>query len=469
MTPTQQLQLPKKETISIFREMADDAGMPRDQVMNLVGRGFMPFPKQLAFHAAARMCDAPDGPTKIGFGGARGPGKTTCTFAQMALDDCQRVAGLKCLFVRQTQKAASESFEDLCLRLLRHQPHEHKATKGILKFPNGSRIILGGFANDKDIDKYLGLEYDLIAIEEDTQLSANKKQKLLTCLRTSKTNWRPRSYHTTNPGGVDHAGYKRTFVEPYRRGVEKETRFIPALAQDNPALNKEYVSVLEGLTGWLRKAWLFGDWDVMAGMYFTTYRYDKHVMKKPLLTVPMNWPVWAALDYGFVHPTVAYLFTKHEGIYYVVAEHVLAKALPPTHAARIKDLFRKYGVEISRLRSFAAGADAFRHSGDLQGKTIADQYNAEGIRLRRAVDDRINGATKILQILGDEENDIPSKLLISPNCTRLIEQLPVMQHDPHRVEDVLKVDVDDDGNGGDDGYDAFRYGVASEGGVGVHL
>jgi hypothetical protein len=34
-----------------------------------------------------------------------------------------------------------------------------------------------------------------------------------------------------------------------------------------------------------------------------------------------------------------------------------------------------------------------------------------------------------------------------------------MVHDPHRPEDVLKVDCDDEGNGGDDWYDAFRYGV----------
>lgn len=34
-----------------------------------------------------------------------------------------------------------------------------------------------------------------------------------------------------------------------------------------------------------------------------------------------------------------------------------------------------------------------------------------------------------------------------------------MQHDPHRPEDVLKVDVDEDGNGGDDPYDTVRYGL----------
>jgi hypothetical protein len=40
---------------------------------------------------------------------------------------------------------------------------------------------------------------------------------------------------------------------------------------------------------------------------------------------------------------------------------------------------------------------------------------------------------------------------------------PVLQHDPNRPEDVLKVDVDEDGNGGDDTADALRYLIASKG------
>ena len=45
---------------------------------------------------------------------------------------------------------------------------------------------------------------------------------------------------------------------------------------------------------------------------------------------------------------------------------------------------------------------------------------------------------------------------------RLIETLPALQHDPNRPEDVLKVDADEDGNGGDDAADALRYLVATK-------
>ena len=43
----------------------------------------------------------------------------------------------------------------------------------------------------------------------------------------------------------------------------------------------------------------------------------------------------------------------------------------------------------------------------------------------------------------------------------LAETLPALLHDPNRPEDVLKVDVDDDGAGWDNAADALRYLVAT--------
>jgi hypothetical protein len=38
----------------------------------------------------------------------------------------------------------------------------------------------------------------------------------------------------------------------------------------------------------------------------------------------------------------------------------------------------------------------------------------------------------------------------------------LLQHDPNRPEDVLKVDADEDGVGGDDAADCLRYLVAAK-------
>jgi len=49
-----------------------------------------------------------------------------------------------------------------------------------------------------------------------------------------------------------------------------------------------------------------------------------------------------------------------------------------------------------------------------------------------------------------------------PDCARLLETLPALQHDRNRPEDVLKVDADEEGVGGDDAADALRYLVATK-------
>ncbi len=447
-----------QEAKSTLEDVARDAGLPFDSLNRFLQTNYVPQPRQVAFHAAARLCDAADGPEEIGFGGARGGGKSKATIAQVALDDCQRESELKWLFLRKVGKAARESFEDLRRQTFLHVPHTYQSHRGIVEFKkNGSRIFLGHFRNDNDIDAYLGLEYDGIAIEEDTQLSAAKKRDIKTCLRTSKETWRPRMYRTTNPGGIDHAGFKQEFIIPWRNGTETTKRFIPATVEDNVFVNPEYRGKLESLTGWLREAWLHGNWDIAAGQFFSTWRHDAIV--RDGLSVMPGAPVWCALDYGFQHPTVCYLFSEYDGKIRVIDEHWRRRALVSENASDIKEMLLRHGVKVKQLRSFIAGPDVFAQRGGASGKTIADEYKDCGILFTPANTDRINGAARILRLLGSPDSHIPPQIEISNKCSRLIECLPYMQHDPHRPEDVLKVDIDEDGKGGDDPYDAVRYGL----------
>ena len=105
--------------------------------------------------AAARLCDHAGGPTAVGYGGARGGGKSHWLLAQMGADDCQRVPGLKCLLLRKMAKANIENFEDFRRRLFSRLPHEFSAFRGILTFANESRIVLGHYKTESEIDNYL--------------------------------------------------------------------------------------------------------------------------------------------------------------------------------------------------------------------------------------------------------------------------------------------------------------------------
>ena len=413
---------------------------------------------------AARLCDRGGGPTAVGYGGARGGGKSHWLLAQMGGDDCQRVPGLKCLLLRRVGKSNLEHFEDLRRRLFMGLRHEFAAYRGLLTFGNGSRIIAGHFQSEKDIDAYLGLEYDVIGIEEATTLSSRKHQDISTCCRTSKPDWRPRIYSTSNPGGIGHAWYRTKFVLPFLQGKEADTRFVPARVGDNRYNNPEYTKVLEGLTGWQKRAWLDGDWDIAAGQYFTTLRREVHVVSSFDDTRAVEW--FAAMDYGWTHYTVVLLgCLDGDGNLFIVDEHAERLWLPQRHAPAIKAMIARHSfsnrrLEIPDLRRFVAGADVFSKQSD--GSTVASQYGKLGISLRCANTDRINGWAEILHRLGDPANGVGARLFIHERCARLVECLPSLQHDPNRPEDVLKVDVDDDGVGGDDAADCFRYLVATK-------
>ena len=438
--------------LATYLSTARQAGCPPDQLLNFRRGGYVAQPKQLAFSAAARECDEPGGPTQVGFGGSRGPGKSHCVFAQAALDDCQRVPGLKVLYLRKIGRQAREQFEDLRRAVLNNTPHKYNRSEGVVYFLNGSRILIGHFQNEADIDNYLGIQYDLIVIEESTTLTQTKRQAVRDSNRSSIPGWRPRIYETTNPGGVGHAWFKATYIIPAREGNETDTRFIFATVDDNRFIDSDYKRKLEQNTGWRLRAYRYGDWDIAAGQFFTTFDYNIHVIKP--FKIPADWLNWGSLDYGFVHPTAAYLHTINEDTIYTIAEHWRQRAQVSTHAAALKAMQAR--LEVS-ARVWRAGSDVFAKKDD--GPTIADKYQKEGIKLSPANSDRINGAAEMLARLGDPANGIPARWFIFDTCPRLIECLPILQHDPHRPEDVLKWDIDEAGDGGDDSYDAARYGL----------
>jgi hypothetical protein len=93
-----------------------------------------------------------------------------------------------------------------------------------------------------------------------------------------------------------------------------------------------------------------------------------------------------------------------DGNTFIVDKHAERLWLPQRHAAAIKAMIGRWKMgdrrlELSDLKRFVAGADVFSRQGD--GTTIAGQYLREGITLRPASMDRVNGSAAVLQGLGD--------------------------------------------------------------------
>lgn len=440
-------------------QVAHETGCTRDQVELFLSHGYAPIPWQWKFHAAARECDRANGPVKIGAGGARGPGKSRAVFSQMILDDCQRFEGLKCLFLRQTGKAASESFEDLIAQVLRGKVrYDYNSSRNLLRVGKGSRVILGGFENEKDIDKYIGIEYDVIAIEELNQLTKERVDKLEGSLRTSKRGWRPRMYTSFNPGGIGHVWVKDTYVIPYREGREKETRFIPSDYRDNPFLNTEYIQYLERLTGVLGQAWREGDWDILAGRAFPEWS-EKHIGDSEMYPALPYYTRFICFDYGYEAPGAMLWIAVDEQENFIVYREVYKTNWLYSDWARAafvlsgwdqKDEFRE------RIQYMVIGHDSFARN---------PQTSKTGVEVMRSIfpvfyeqgavgpADRVISKILFQEKLNLKLNGKPS-IIFYETCENAIRTIPSLPLDEHRLEDV-------DTTSEDHCYDAIRMAIMS--------
>jgi phage terminase large subunit len=235
----------------------------------------------------------------VAYGGARGGGKSWAMrrkFEMLAL----QYPGLKLLLLRRTFPELNEN-HILPLRSDLLGLAKYNADERAFTFPNNSRIKLGYCDNDADVFQYQGQEYDVIGLEEATQFSSFQRDFLMTCNRTTRSDFTPRMYYTANPGGVGHTWFKRLFVDRKYKNKEKpeDYIFIQANVYDNKVLmesNPEYVENLENLPDELRKAHLEGRWDVFVGQYFTEYDPKVHEIKP--FPIPKTWRRYFTMDYG---------------------------------------------------------------------------------------------------------------------------------------------------------------------------
>lgn len=447
-------------------EMAVSYGVARDQLERFLGAGYFPLPKQLQFHAYARQADHPNGPSSIMQGGGRGGSKSHSTFAQIALDDCQREPNLTTLIIRKVGKVAKEQVNKLRTKLLLHIPHEYNKREGWFGFhDSGSTLQIGHYRDPDDINKYLGLEYDIIAVEEPTQIPREILEKIPGSLRTSKLTWRPRDYYATNPGGVGHEYLRQKFYIPYQKKREQFTRYIHSTYKDNPFIDEGYKRYLLSLTGTLGKFWRDGDWDAKAGQFFSTFDHDLHVI--PSIDLSKDAPLVLSYDHGHAHYAVAHLNTQIDGMKITIDEFYARRWLVPDITEGIYNMLDFWGRPPDTLTAAVAGHDIFgKRGGEQDGMTIANQFHAAGLPFTKANINRLMGAGTMLTMLGNPEVDREPTWQITERCNGLITTLPLLEADPNRPEDVKKWNASSNTEGGieeeftgDDFYDSDRYGL----------
>lgn len=377
----------------------------------------------------------------IAYGGARGGGKTWAVRTKAMLLSC-RYDGIKILIVRRSFQELRDN-HILPLQMELRDLARWKEQEKRFIFPNGSYIRFGYCSAERDVLQYQGQEYDIIFIDEATQLTEFQFQTFKGCLRGAN-DFPKRMYLTCNPGGVGHAWVKRLFIDrQYVEGERPEDyEFIQAKVTDNPVLMKkdpEYINMLRSLPYELREAWLNGSWDIFAGQYFSEWNRDVHVVEP--FAIPSWWRRYITMDYG-LDMLAAYLI--------VVDDHDMAYVVQEVYKGRDLGEGAK-GLIVSEaaaeVRALAGNGDiaAYLAPPDLwnarqeTGKSVADIFAESGIYLTQTNNDRIDGWMAMherLHVFDDEQGVQVAKLRIFPQCINLIRTLPQLRYDDKRINDV---------------------------------
>jgi len=392
-------------------------------------------PKQVRFFKARERY--------VAYGGARGGGKSWAVRMKAAML-ALRYTGIRILIVRRTLPELEENHIRQMQEILRGCAAWSEQKKQLTTL-NGSVIRFGYCDAERDVLRYQGQEYDCIFLDEATQLTEFQFQTFKGCLR-GVNDFPKRMYVTCNPGGVGHSWVKRLFVDrDYRAGERAEEHvFIPAGIQDNLILQEkdpEYIHGLESLPYALREAWLYGNWDVLAGQFFGEWQREVHVCEP--FPVPEHWRWYVTMDYG-MDMLAAYLIAVDEqGRAYVCREIYEGRDLGEGHegvivsdaAAMLKEMTAD--VEVYQ---WLAPWDMFTARTE-SGRSVADIFAESGIYLTKTSNDRIAGWAAVRERLKvtEDETGLPSAMLrIFPRCVNLIRTLPLLRYDERKPSDCAQ-------------------------------
>lgn len=405
----------------------------------------------------------------LAYGGARGGGKSWAVRAKAILL-AGKYPGIKILIIRRTFPELTNNHINPMLDQLGKSVRYNKQDKEFT-FPNGSKIKFGYCDADKDVRQYQGAEYDVIFLDEATQLKEEWIIKIVACNR-GVNNFLKQVVMTCNPGGVSHAYIKRLFVDKIYKDTEKPENyeFIQALVTDNKALMEsqpEYVDELKNLPPKLRKAWLEGSWDIFEGMYFEEFKNDPehyddrqwtHVIRafKP----KKNWPIYRSFDWGYRRPfSMGYYTVDTDGVIYRIAEFYGVQRSNGESLANegVKWSPGKVFSEIQRFenehpylegREITGVADPAIWDAE-SGISFAETAMKYGIFFQKGDHKRIPGWMQCHQRLHFDENGYPMFYCFD-TCKEFIRTIPMLQYDEHKAEDI-------DTEGEDHIADEWRY------------
>lgn len=423
-------------------------------------------PQEL-FHSATEM--------DVLYGGAAGGGKSMALVLE-AFKSAIRYPGIRILLMRRTFDELAESIFPVLARYRYGAAlgARWNGTEKELRFSNGSIFRCRYLESAADASRRQGGQYQLLLVDEATLMPPGAVEIIkFERLRSGDEANVPviGTRMSCNPGGPSHGSVKLRYIEPTEYGQKIYTdengttvRFIPAKATDNPHLDKGYRRMLDSIPDPDRRAAMRdGDWDRFAGMIFSEFKRDRHVMEP--VALPETWKRYEGIDYGYAAPwAVVFGVQDNDGRVWIERELYETEVGESDQALRI--LAAENGLRpIARYADDAMWANL---TGDT--KPIATVYAENGCPIEKASKgpgSRITGWQRIHSFLKEGPACLLHRemgwetcpmLHIFSTCTKLIWELVNLPYATRgNVEDA-------DQNAVDHACDALRYLLLNVGG-----
>lgn len=405
----------------------------------------------------------------IAFGGARGGGKSWAVRTKAKLL-AFRYSGIRLLIVRRSYPELMNNHINILRNELAGAAVYNDRDK-ILRFMNGSTINFMYCDRDGDLDRIQGVEYDVIFIDEATQLSEYQMKSIAACVRGVNP-FPKRVYYTCNPGGRGHGYIKRLFVDRrFKDGENPEDySFIQSLVSDNTALMKaqpDYIKQLEALPPKLKQAWLYGKWDIFDGQFFEDFKIGNDKEKSELrfthVIKPFDisrgeargWKLYRSYDFGYNRPfSCAWWAVDYDGVIYRILE-LYGCTSTPNEGVRWTP--EKQFEEISRMerehpwlkgRDIQGVADPSIWDAS-RGESVADTAARYGVYFTPGDNKRIAGWMQCHYRLQFDSEGYP-RMYVFENCRAFIRTVPLLTFSASNPEDL-------DTSGEDHAADEWRY------------